>query len=399
MSAREQRATKRNMMTSSEPEEVKVKATKVQKVIKIPSSSQKQKTSTQKVKSSTASASDVILTSATRAITGFASAASAASAEIISSIDYCDYLDTHRQIVIVSASGEQFWPVQNMAFFRTSGTSNDGTEWLRGTFYPTSGLTCKHRDTPDIIRNYAECLKGNRDHVSGHIAKMSDYTTVRGFRVSTPDLFPFMRDLFDGALLPAITRVFPGYPHKQVDDTMLSYPGFGSDIGHKYIFALEATIQNYFLTEEQLKLSYQLTPDNTGLWGFRFGDFSLSEFCRLRWGLLPKFNVPRVETCTPNTDSIYTFIRDNNANIEFDDMQRQVLLLLTPETKENTRTLFFKIINYVGNIRNYEMKYKQLLNKGKGKTRKLKRQKQKQQKQKTRNNKKATKIKKTKAKK
>jgi hypothetical protein len=168
-----------------------------------------------------------------------------------------------------------------------------------------------------------------------------------------------MRDLFDGTLLPAITRVFPGYPYKEIDDKMLSYPGFGSDIGAKYIFALEATIQNYFLTEEQLKLSYQLTPDNTGLWGFRFGDFSLSEFCRVRWGPLPKFNVPPVEICTPNTDSIYNFIRDNNANIEFDDMQRQVLLLLTPETKENTRTLFFKIISYVGNIRNYEARYKQ----------------------------------------
>jgi hypothetical protein len=340
---------------------------------------EKKKKITQKVKSS----SSTMLASASE--TGFASAASSSSREIINSIDYCDARDTHRQIVIVPKSGEQFWPVQNIAFFRTSGTSNEGTGWLSGTFYPTSGLTCKHRDTPETIRNYAECVKGNNDHVTGHITKMSDYNTRRIFSLG---LIDFMKHLFDGELLVKINSVFPYYPRVKITTAMLSYPGFGTLEGAaQYITTLETVIMNYFLTEEQLKLSYQLTPDNTGLWGFKFGDFSLSEFCRQRWGPLPKFNVPDIEQCRENSDDIYRFIVANNANVDFDDMKSQVLSQIkTQVVFSESAFLTSRIAQCKSNIYHYELTYSKQ-EKGKGKSKK--------QKNKSKNNK----TKKTKAKK
>jgi hypothetical protein len=363
MSTREDRRRKRDDTKTADSLKNQLSAAKAADEV---SEKVSKKTSQKKQAAKAADEKDVSAASFALASSA-SSSASTASLEIIDSIDYCDTNETHRQIVIVPKSGEQFWPTQNMAFFKTSGTSNEGTGWLSGTFYPTSGLTCKHGGTRDIIRNYEQCEKDNPGHFNGHIAKMSDYTSVREHRIITPYLFQFMTDLFDGVLRSTITQVFPGYPYKAIDDKMLSYPDFGSDIGDKYIFNLEKTIKNYFLTEDQLKLSYQLTPDNTGLWGFRFGDFSLSEFCRERWGPLPKFNVPPIELCRDNSDDVYDFIRENIANIEFDDMQSQVSQLLTPETKKKSNELFIRIITYVGNIRAYEAKYKQFLNKGKGK--------------------------------
>jgi hypothetical protein len=289
----------------------------------------------------------------------FPVAVSSAVVDIIGSIDYCERYreDTYRQTVIVPTSGEQFWPAKNMAFFKSTGTSNKGCEWLRGTFFPTSGITCRKRDD-ETIYNYAECVKGDPNHFAGHITKMSDYT-----RLILPDLMNFMRDLFDGVLLPQMSRVFPLYPRTKITDEMLTYPSFGHG-AFQYIDKLAEIISDYFLTEEQLKLSYQLTADNTGLWGFTFMTFSLSDFCRQRWGALPKFNVPNIniEQCASDTGDVYDFIVRNGANIEFDVMKIAVSSQINPDTNQKRRELQSRIAHCRSDVHFYEL----LLNRAKG---------------------------------
>ena len=286
--------------------------------------------------------------------------------EIINSIDYCDKANIHRQFVIVSKSGEQFWSTSNMTFFRTSGTSNEGTAWLTGTFYPTSGLTCKPYSSSNKIFNYNECETKKSTHFKGHIAKMSDYTSLPSMRIYTFELFGFMQDLID-----ALNTNFI------LTDEFVNYPNYGI----KSINMLENAILDYFLTEDQLKLSYQLTPENTGLWGFRLGNFSLSEFCRQRWGPLPKFDVPDVEQCTENSDDVYTFIVANKANIEFDDMKREILIIpkMILNTLELRTQLDTFISKYIIAKRGGEYKSKKKKSKNnKTKNRKVRKQSRKQ---------------------
>jgi hypothetical protein len=239
---------------------------------------------------------------------------------IIDSIDYCSTNDIHRQIVVVHNPGEQFWPAENMAFFKTSSTSNKGTAWLTGTFFPTSGLSCTHEDSPEVIRNYSECDKDNMSHSMGHITKMSNYTTIyelSGRKLGIAyysALHSFINDLCDALN----EQVFRKFNEKHLEILIQEFPILDMS---EMITNLFTTIRSYFLTEDQLKLSYQLTPNNTGLWGVKFGDFLLSDFCRERWGPLPKFNVPSNVQCTPNANSVYRFIVDNGANIEFKTLE------------------------------------------------------------------------------
>jgi len=288
------------------------------------------------------------------------------SVEIINSIDYCDKADIHRQFVILPKSGQQFWSTPNMTFFRTTGTSNEGTAWLTGTFYPTSGLTCKPYSSSNKICNYNECETKKKTHFKGHIAKMSDYTSLPSMRIYTFELFEFMKDLIKALL--NINFI--------LTDEFVNYPNYGIES----INMLENAILDYFLTEDQLKLSYQLTPDNTGLWGFRFGDFSLSEFCRQRWGPLPKFNVPDIEQCRENSDDVHRFIRDNRANIEFDDMKREISII--PKMILNTLELRTQLDTFIsiyskrgGNIKKSSKKTSK-----KQKIKKIKKQSRKQSK-------------------
>lgn len=252
------------------------------------------------------------------------------NSDIINSIDYCDAVGIHRQFVIVPKSGQQFWGAPNIAFFRTTGSSNEETEWLKDTFYPTSGLTCKSYDSSKKNCNYNECDTKKPTYFKGHIAKMSDYTSLPSMRIYTFELFEFMKGLIE--VLNSASFIL----------TDEFYPNYGIES----INMLEKAFLDYFLTEDQLKLSYQLTPDNTGLWGFRLGNFSLSEFCRKRWGQLPKFHVPPYpEQCTENTDDVYRFIVNNNANIEFDNMKSKISII--PEMITNTFAVRTKIDQFI----------------------------------------------------
>jgi hypothetical protein len=283
------------------------------------------------------------------------------NSDIINSIDYCDAVGIHRQFVIINKR-DSVWNTPNIAFFRTTGSSNEETEWLKDTFYPTSGLTCKPYDFSKKICNYNDCDTKKMTYFKGHIAKMSDYTSLPSMRIYTFELFVFMKDLID--VLNSTSFI--------LTDEFVNYPNYGIES----INMLEKAFLDYFLTEEQLKLSYQLTPDNTGLWGFRLGNFSLSEFCRKRWGTLPKFHVPYTEQCTENTDEVYRFIVNNDANIEFDDMKSKILII--PEMIINTLALRTNLERFIS-------KYK-VARGGRQKTRKLKSKK----------NTKTTKAKKTK---
>jgi hypothetical protein len=235
---------------------------------------------------------------------------------------------------------ETFWPTPNMTFFLSTGTSNinKGYEWLRGTFFPTSGLACssfvenqEESEANMVVNNkisdFHECTDSRRQ-LKGHIVKMSDYMS-EGFGSVFYGLEHFLDDL-GKELLQVILKDFDTIICSRFDKDNLSnrdylmskYPDLmnANNATNDKIFNLNNAF-TYFITEQQLKLSYCLTPDNTGLWSFTCGDFSLSEFCKKRWGNPSKIYLPDIETIT-GVDEAYDFIVSQNANIEFSEMKK-----------------------------------------------------------------------------
>ena len=78
---------------------------------------------------------------------------------------------------------------------------------------------------------------------------------------------------------------------------------------------------SYFISEQQMKISYQLTPPNTGLWGWRFGNFELSEFCKERWGNPPHFVVPPLSSLHKlNNEETCEFLKQEDASVNYSDL-------------------------------------------------------------------------------
>ena len=158
--------------------------------------------------------------------------------------------DVERQIVILPYGFDDgIWPLPNIAFYLSSGTSNKGNEWLANTYFPTGGLVTKTAKP-----NFDDDCDNESDD-SGHILKMSDmhseayYIGIRDFLINLINaLTPFILTMDDYFRVENLIKAF----------------------------------YNYFITEHQILLSFLLTSPNTGLWGWRFGGGALTNFCKLR---------------------------------------------------------------------------------------------------------------------
>jgi hypothetical protein len=249
----------------------------------------------------------------------------------------------------------------SMIFFQSSGTSNTGSDWLSGTFFPTTGMSCHEGEGKNAIFNeyndhtglglgkpktYNQNITikfgdGNEEeeeedeeekihtsnkivpHVHGHIVKMGNYVKKyhsdknpsTGFMV----FYEFIQ-LHDFLLF--LSNKFTNELKKLLDNQELinNYKGFIITKDSSHFYKLFKAITNYFYCEEELKISYQLSDNNEGLWNWTYCNISFRDMCRERWGDLQKINkIRRPNNYYLNVDDLNKYFIEKQANISFAD--------------------------------------------------------------------------------
>jgi hypothetical protein len=205
-----------------------------------------------------------------------------------------------RQLVILPyGNSDAYWQNSNITYFRSSGTSNEGCGWLCNTFFPTGGITTKIVENKKTVGIDETCAG-----TAGHLLKMSDIINNVGVFVGIEQFCMALATILEDIVFKDIYRKpkrteFSNYDSATVTDAFSAF-------------------FSYFISEQQMKLSYQLTPPNTGLWGWRFGNFELSEFCKERWGDLPHFVVPPLSSLRIlNNEDTCEFLKQEDASVNF----------------------------------------------------------------------------------
>jgi len=240
-----------------------------------------------------------------------AEAGAEAEAEIIPSIIIHNGVgdpNPPRQVIILPYESDELWRKPNIAYFRSSGTSNEGCGWLCGTFFPTGGITTKIKDGKKTVGIDDTC-----DGTEGHLLKMSDIT--------------------NGATSNGIIRSISSF-YAALADVLFRY--FNSNtvpknISSPTILNLFDVFNTYFLSEQQLLLSYRLSFTHSeeglhhiGLWGWECKTFKLSDFCNTRWGNPTPINIPISINILDNTGAC-EFIKHYNASVNFEEMHSRIV--------------------------------------------------------------------------
>jgi hypothetical protein len=298
---------------------------------------------------------------------------------VVSAFNYGDGTDTDSRLFVIcrhpeSSTPETFWVRPNIVFFRSTGTSNKerGFEWLRGTFLPTTGLSCSEQTFQedadgnktiyiekivDFGCNENEEIRRKR----GHISKMSDYTNIKGDTTIFIGLESFLHDMIAELDYQLRDIVSFGLTDESIKTLIEKYP----DLIHTekdrstgtQISVLFNAFTSYFLTEQQLKISYLLTGKNTGLWSFKCGTFSLSDFCIKRWStesepmlsMLKSQNIGDYAARNffagyKDVNETYEFIESNGANVEFSEMT-EIIQRQQEERKEKDKTKYVYLLS------------------------------------------------------
>lgn len=215
-----------------------------------------------------------------------------------------------RQIVILPYERSDLWQIPNIAYFRSSGTSNKGCGWLCGTFFPTGGITTKAKISGKST--FDEECRGT----GGHLLKMSDITNDTSVQGIIKSIYSFYTDL-----ATEIDRFFV----QELPRKLYITPT---------IFELFDAFNTYFLSEHQLLLSYRLSftedlHDHIGLWGWECTDsknktYKLSDFCNKRWSNPTPINVPNRDINIMSSEGACNFIKQNNASVEFNEIHERI---------------------------------------------------------------------------
>ena len=209
-----------------------------------------------------------------------------------------------RQVIILPYENDDgaLWKKPNIAYFRSSGTSNKGCGWLCGTFFPTGGITTKIRDGKKTVGINDTC-----DETEGHLLKMSDITngaTILGIVRSIDSFYTTLANV-----------LLPFFKNKPANRNLPA----------PTILNLFDAFNTYFLTEYQILLSYRLSftggSEHIGLWGWKYDTFKLSDFCNNRWENPTPITIPTRNIILNNTGAC-EFIKEHNANVNFEEMQR-----------------------------------------------------------------------------
>ncbi len=221
-----------------------------------------------------------------------------------------DVRNPDRQVIILPYERDELWEIPNIAYFRSSGTSNEGCGWLCGTFFPTGGITTKIK-LDEKTRINDECVG-----TGGHLLKMSDITN----RVCSSGVVRSIDSFYT-----AFATELNIFLNQGQDRTRITAPT---------IIQLFDAFSTYFLSEQQLLLSYRLSfayseegLHHIGLWGWKCTNtnnnetFKLSDFCNTRWGgrCLPISIPNRVEIL--NSVKSCEFIKRHSASVNFEEMR------------------------------------------------------------------------------
>lgn len=229
------------------------------------------------------------------------------------------------------------WPTKNMIFFKSSGSSNIGSDWLSNTYFPTNGLSC-HVENPEnnvnIFNKFGDHtgLETMR-HVHGHIIKLSDYTKIlkRKEQIEKTSinayyefkqLAPFYKFLTDKFIYFITNESFINENKNLILERKDKYNKY------TYYTNLLNAITNYFSCEDQLKISYALSDNNEGLWSWEFCNITLADICKERWGELPeKINKVKYNTDKDylNTDETYNYLVYKQADTDFDTFLKFIM--------------------------------------------------------------------------
>jgi hypothetical protein len=222
-----------------------------------------------------------------------------------------NYGQPERQIVILPYMPDPYWQNPNIAYFQSSGTSNADCGWLCGTFFPTGGITTKIKEDQKTIGMNSECLG-----TEGHLLKMSDIIDLGVFIGIENFYLALAQEIESIVFSKAVFKIHPKPP--EFDNY---------DAGPSIIQVFYA-IDSYFISEQQLMLSYQLTQPNIGLWGWRFGNFTLADFCKRRWGEINHIRLPPVSALTKlNKEDTCNFIKENEASVNFEALSAECMRL------------------------------------------------------------------------
>lgn len=290
MSTREERANKRNEAKTDASVAKTEASAAAQKSEKQTSKTRKKKSPIEEV--SVAEAQPLTLTSE-----------KTAGPSLISIIYDGGDSEPERQLVILPYGViDEYWRNANIVYFRSSGTSNENCGWLCGTFFPTGGITTK------IISEKTTEFNSECRDTGGHLLKMSDIVNNVGTFIGI--------EPFSLALANVLGDIIYSEP---VFQKTIKPPEFDNYSAGPSIQQVFDAFNAYFISEQQLILSYQLTPPNIGLWGWRFGNFSLAKFCQERWGMIPHIMVPPLSVVDKlNKEDTCNFIKRYGASVDLD---------------------------------------------------------------------------------
>lgn len=233
-----------------------------------------------------------------------------------------------REFVIYSSNFNGcLWPKESMIFFKSSGSSNIGSDWLSNTYFPTTGLSCKVElastslSTQYMYNDFNDHTGIDKYHIHGHITKLSDYTTfIKQLKVSGHynPYYAFKQIVdFYKFIIDECFNLF--YNSKLINENKYLILEKYNNVEHFY--KLLKTIINYFSCEEQLKISYSLSDNNEGLWSWDFCGVTFIDLCKKRWGQLPdkiiKNKSEEITKETLNVQEAYDYLISKDANINF----------------------------------------------------------------------------------
>jgi hypothetical protein len=221
-----------------------------------------------------------------------------------------------RQLVILPYEPDDLgWQIPNIVYFRSSGTSNEGCGWLCGTFFPTGGITTKIKQNKKTVGINDDCAG-----TEGHLLKMSDImsgVTSVGINKNIDSFYTMLANAINVFL--QFEEVRPAQRTLYITPTILD---------------LFNAFSTYFLSEQQLLLSYRLSITHSdegwqhiGLWGWECtgsknkNTFKLSDFCKERWGNPSPIDIPN-KVDIMNKEDACIFIKENNANVNFEGMKK-----------------------------------------------------------------------------
>ena len=261
---------------------------------------------------------------------------------IENSSEYFIYMDEEerkkRDFVIYNAESISCsWPTKNMIFFKSSGSSNIGSDWLSNTYFPTNGLSChvENAETNVNIFNKFGDHTGleTMRHVHGHIIKLSDYTKIlkrkEQIEKTSPSAYyefkqlaPFYKFLTEKLIYFITNEDFINENKNLILERKEKYKKY------TYYIDLLNAITNYFSCEDQLKISYALSDNNEGLWSWEFCNITLADICKERWEELPdKINKVKsdIDKEYLNTDETYNYIVYKEADTDFDTFLKFIM--------------------------------------------------------------------------